>query len=130
MPKFYRVHHKSSVTCGMYVSCVSNHMFELETRHPSPPDDDDLRKDAIAKGYENNWPSMGYYGFKSLEQFRTWVYKDEWLDRLHAEDYVISLWEFDDPRAILIGATQAIYNMYERHPKRTVSIHDYLQLDQ
>lgn len=129
--RFYRVHYKDNTAYGMYQSWVSNQMFELETRHPRPLDDSELEACAINMGLDpREWPSFGHYGFKSIEQFVSWVYKSDWHDRLTLEGFVISVWHVSDPeKSLITGSTQAIYaDATAVNPVKSVPVNEYKTL--
>lgn len=134
--RFYRVHLERHLTTGMYQAHVSHNMHELDGNHPCPQADDALRRDAESKGVDTKsmWSNCGYYGFRNLQQFRHWVYKDRWIEELTEEGFAISVFEVPTSK-VALGNTQAIMlaskaKEMEEHRIKTVPVCDYLQLDQ
>ena len=80
---------------GMYQgpdTVAASRMFELSGRHPGPNDDAAI-KDAWSKGSYNGLHREYFFGFKSLDQLRQWIYKTEWRQELHDTGYEIHIWE-------------------------------------
>ena len=88
---------------GMYFggSSASQRMMDLESRHPAPRDDVRLKQAVPGEG----WYRFKY-GFGSLDQLRSWVYKQAWRDMLQSEGFHVV--EIDTP-CVYYGDTQAVW---------------------
>ena len=100
-------------------------MFDLSGKHPRPVDDSQLMRSLEAVGRDCVYGP--FFGFISIEQFRTWVYKDEWLHSLDDEGYRISLM-LANPRAVAVGFSQACIVREAMVPVKTVRCADYAAL--
>lgn len=78
--------------------------------HP-PPEDDyairtiwyDIKISYADRRRDNPW----LFGFASIEQLRRWIYQTEWLETLHEEGFVLSIYQCERSH---IGDTQAVFH--------------------
>jgi hypothetical protein len=49
-----------------------------------------------------------YFGFSSIDQLRSWIYKDDWLVGLHDIGMLLAVYICED-EDVLVGNTQAIF---------------------
>lgn len=102
---------------GMYHMGVQ--FWDANGRHPCPGDD---RRLAQYFGRGNTPASKWHYGFSSLAQLRSWIYKQEWLeeahymdeggpeeDRLHLQEYVLDTFPNTEEPTYVLGDTQAVF---------------------
>lgn len=128
MTMFFRIHHLADPKQGAYFSYTSDEIQE-PTAHPAPHLDTLLVLEYRNRAGKHAFDARcGFYGFASLSQFRRWFYMDEWLDKLSAEGYVISVFDHDD---VIVGYTQAIaLGDFDGQPIATVKCMDWAQLMQ
>lgn len=107
MTKIYRVHQEGDVHRGLY-RCDTMVDMELQEciRHPTPDQDAALSDFWCSM----DWLKQGnyYFGFKSIAQLKSWIYRQEWRDQLHLDNVVISIIECDEAH---LGDTQAVFNI-------------------
>lgn len=119
--KIYRVEHKQSRK-GIYDfypfgSCP---VEDAGLRHPMPTNDSKLVEEFELIGGYNRWDmrSMNWrYGFESPVQMLNWIYQDNWLNRLHEDGFVLSVYEV--PK-VYYGNTQAIFEGVYHNADRRV----------
>lgn len=123
----YRIEHKETRQ-GMYfgprslyniANACGDDIYGEHSRHPHPMEDSVLMATDIpryATAHLN-------YGFASIEQLRSWLYKDAWLVGLHAAGYVLAIIESEE---VYVGSTQAVFLRPETYP--TFSIQEYFNL--
>ena len=133
MQTVFRIQHKDTGK-GMYrhtgrcLASICSSSYDVEyDRHPTPWEDSKLT-DSILEKYDsvgsviyNESPYL--YGFISVDQLRSWLYRDEWLLGLHNEGYILIVVETDD---VYTGNSQAVFtapNGYVTH-----SIKEYFNL--
>lgn len=129
----YRIEH-AETKAGMY-RLAGVDLYQIMTsygwdgdqdRHPSPESDSVLMQSGIPG---NTWGlgeiSHLRFGFASVDQLRSWLYKDEWLLGLHNHGYVLAIIETEEA---YIGSTQAVFLRPEVY--ETVSIKEYFKLNQ
>lgn len=98
-------------------------------RHPTPSDDSLL----VANVQEYTCKSYFYidehmhFGFCSVEQLRSWIYKDEWLVKLHKYGLKIAEYRLYSEN-VCEGNTQAIFDGGEVLHKKQYSILEYFGL--
>lgn len=95
-------------------------------RHPCPEDDSRLWGNYLKR------PEIGVYyfhfGFSSIAQLRAWLYKDEWLERMHEMGGVLKVYDVDAEHVVL-GNAQVMFlkeqaNSCERHSLHPDSIRE------
>lgn len=116
MGRFYRVEKNGQ---GMFRYTVNPSMElrdklseDMDGRHPMPHDDSALvRNVARMEGYVHGrqifWTDY-LYGFSSLEQLKSWIYKDEVRVGLHSLGFTIGVYEYD---WVAYGDTQAVVHV-------------------
>lgn len=112
--KIFRI--ENAQGSGMYrgggASLGNCPIYEQNERHPMPFDDSlliskcgDNVQDSLWS--ENSIPAKIFsYGFGSIDQLRSWLYKDEWLTWMAENNFV--LLEIDASVAH-VGYSQAVY---------------------
>jgi hypothetical protein len=109
MPKFFRFQNSDFI--GIYAGTGGFYSFDQGrvdiTRHPTPTDDSALMED-----YKTKFPLMGgyrgyyfNYGFTSLEQLKSWIYKNSWIVQLYKNNFRVMVYEVPDDECV-IGSTQ------------------------
>lgn len=105
MKLIYRIENKRGR--GMYYNgdegCQVRYMMQ-EERHPPPTSDVKLRG-VWEKLYWNGEHQFWQFGFNSLDQLRSWVYKQEWRWELHDAGFAVYAYAATDYH---LGDTQAI----------------------
>lgn len=79
---------------GMYQgpdTKAAESMYE-QGHHPCPGDDAALGPHWQHAAY-GHYNREYFFGFKSLDQLRQWIYKTEWRQELHEAGYEIHIWE-------------------------------------
>lgn len=106
--------YKDGVYQGM--NSVSTKMLknncENPERHPLPSEDDKLRE------FWSIYREKLFFGFKSIEQLKFWVYKREWRETLEAEGYFISKIKARGKH----GDTQSVYFNETREDIEKISL--------
>lgn len=124
---FYRVENANCT--GMYRfsddddATLDDMVFEDEDynprRHPLPCQDS-----LLLKGLGKKWPdffghdAMNFQGnhhfaFKSLEQLKFWLYRQEWREWLEQRGFEIVVYEAEG----VYGDTQAVFDIHTATPK-------------
>lgn len=102
----YRVENQRGV--GMYKAYAKAcYAMVGSDRHPSPNDDAELRPawhQLLNEGLYRHYN----FGFATLDQLRSWIYKDEWREELDRKDFYAMCYYVPD-EYMHIGATQAIF---------------------
>lgn len=64
----------------------------------------------VTNGYDSDWKyrSNVRFGFKSIAQLRSWIYRRSWLLALDKAGYVCSVYRCTNENAIF-GDTQAVF---------------------
>ena len=98
-------------------------------RHPTPSDDSllvaNVRKASSFKFFHIE--EYMRFGFCSVEQLRSWIYKDEWLVKLHEYGLKIAEYKLYNEN-VHEGNTQAIFDSREVLHKQQFSILEYFNL--
>lgn len=94
-------------------------------RHPCPQDDSRLwwnylKRPEVVRDF--------HFGFSSISQLRAWLYKDEWLERMHELGGVLKVYDVDDEHVVL-GNAQVMFlkeqaNSFERRSLHPDSIRE------
>lgn len=110
MPMLYRV--EDNLGEGMYHSSNAPSLgMHNEIRHPSPREDSKLydgikillkKRGDIAFNF-----SLFKYGFSSLGQLKSWIYKKEWKKGLHKAGFSLSIYKCEEENFVA-GDTQAV----------------------
>lgn len=102
----YRVESKRGT--GMYVnsSCwsVKEAMQEYE-RHPDPTQDAGLR-DVWRDLYYGHESTLFSFGFATIAQLKSWIYRDDWRQILHDHGFAVYAY---NAKTYHLGDTQAIF---------------------
>lgn len=124
----YRIEHKETKQ-GMYfgprslyniAGACGDDIYGEHRRHPHPREDSVL----MSTDFYNLRDTSGLnYGFISIEQLRSWLYKDAWLIGLDAAGYVLAIIESEE---VYVGSTQAVFLRPDEYP--TFSIKEYFNL--
>lgn len=119
----YRIERDKSKE-GMYTCITGKDWYSITNgaqtdRHPTPWEDSLLRANIIAAGYSmTDIACEMHYGFISIEQLRTWIYKDEWLKGLSDNGFILAEYRSEE---VFVGNTQAIfYRGPRRHRKHNI----------
>jgi hypothetical protein len=123
MPFVYRVENKRGQ--GMYSGNNTEFLRVSDANHPGPTDDAKLIANAESKGIRV-YPDY-LFGFNSIKQLRKWLYKDEWLHKLHEAEYGLSVIYVHD-EDFIDGDTQVVYNSKKIKDKYQSSILSALNL--
>ena len=80
---------------------------------------EEYRKISCKRNYNGNitYDRDFYYGFKNIEQFKAWVYDEDWIKGLNEKNVALAVIESD---YALYGSTQAVFN----------AKHEYTVLDE
>ena len=99
-------------------------------RHPSPSDDSLLVANVRKASNCNYFDIEAFmrFGFCSVEQLRSWIYKDEWLVKLHEYGLKISEYKLYSEH-VHEGNTQAIFDSRQVLHKQQWSIIEYFRLE-
>lgn len=102
----YRVEHEDT-RLGLYSSRYKFDMNEKD-RHPCPSQDPGLGEFYLQNIYHHayNRDSPYFFGFASLDQLSSWIYKEEQIAELNATGFVIAIYQTDD---YCIGNTQMVF---------------------
>lgn len=112
MTTVYRI--EDSEGRGMYYYRNTRNPISYEpARHPVPGCDSLL----MASGFPLYGSQHLNYGFISIEQLRSWIYRDEWLLGLHELGYVLAVIESDE---VYVGNTQAVFLRPEVYTKHSI----------
>lgn len=100
MPKFYSVRRPSygKIPEGLYSSeygLSSFPSYSTDCRHPLPEEDSGLGWDTIEYELGFAKPKL-YFGFGSIEQLKSWLYRDEWREHLSDYGFVVMVWDLPD----------------------------------
>lgn len=77
--------------------------------HPCPTEDMGMCDAWALKGYSENKDYLNYYfGFKSMEQLRMWLFDAEYLQHLKDNKIKIHIYQTDD---YIIGDTQMVFRL-------------------
>lgn len=103
MKLIYRI--EDALGKGMYcgTDCPVKYMMQ-EERHPPPYQDIRLR-DIWETLYEQSRQRDFQFGFSSLDQLRSWIYREEWRDALNAAGFKVYVYA---AKEYYLGDTQAI----------------------
>lgn len=110
--KFYRLEHKDTKS-GVFRSGIPGvwsiaSQFTSGTNHPSPWSDSLLNEEMEKRGwywYKKGNLSEYIFGFINIQQFRSWFYVSESLEKLEELGIVLNMYETDD---YIVGYTQMI----------------------
>ena len=99
----------------MYKSNVGMYMQDLESNHPHVEDDARLAKACREAKLERTryyrFDMEGrWFGFKDLDQLRSWIYKEVWREALDKEGYVVSMIK-PVKGSLLVGDTQCVFHI-------------------
>lgn len=104
---------------GMYVDnkddTYSSEMTEA-MRHPIPSEDAALR---------DAWNALSLsqfkycFGFSSLEQLKSWIYRSDWRAAINADGFKVAAYETTD---FLVGDTQAVFRKATARLQFSISI--------
>ncbi len=94
--------------------------FEFDNRHPHPENDSLLGVITFSPDY--------YFGFLSIEQLRSWFYKDEFLVKLHEKGILISEYNCECCD-VLEGHTQAMFIRGKSLDRMQYNILEYFELE-
>ena len=99
MPKFYSVRRAGpGIGAGMYASQGGLHAcgsYKSTMKHPGPWVDTALQ-------WKNTEYMLGvpqdqcYFGFASLDQLKSWLYRQEWREHLHLNGFVVKVWDLPE----------------------------------
>ena len=98
-------------------------------RHPMPQDDSKLREENKDL-FMDSWCGLVFnasrfiFGFSTIEQLRSWLYKDEWLENLFLSDFYLVELEGD----VRHGNTQACIDSRTMKVIATHSIAEFFNL--
>jgi len=103
--RIFRIQNKHGI--GMYTAQaeITYCMLELDGRHPPPLDDTRLCAAIEATGRHCQFGDYNF-GFSSLDQLRSWVYRAEWRSGLEAEGFFVVELETAE---VYKGDTQAVW---------------------
>lgn len=90
---------------GIYRGGVADGLglYEMTGRHPCPHEDAGMREAWEKLGDTEKW----LFGFKSLDQLRSWIYKDEQRLGLKRRGVVVRVYKACEA---IYGDTQAVFN--------------------
>jgi len=100
MSTVYRVETSDGV--GLYKTAIASSwdMQEID-RHPVPHEDAEL-----CEFWRRCDQGEYIFGYGSIEQLASWIYKKEWRENIAAAGLVLSVYETNDYH---VGATQAVF---------------------
>lgn len=125
--RVYRIEHKmygGGVYRNNAVSLSNCDDYYIEhDKHPAPEDDGMLKRALDEKNMINHYGNLRYsvtvdysFGFSSLEQLRSWFYKDSWIEWMSENDFIVAV--CDVPYSdVLIGYTQAMFIKPDEYDK-------------
>ena len=123
-PYIFRVERKDDGR-GMYQSGYGLHScksYKTEfSRHPTPFDDSLLRDNMRAAGIGFDFTSY-IFGFISIEQLRSWLYRDEWINYLIKNDFILRVYMGE----VIVGHTQAIIKDVSKELFTEISLRELL----
>jgi hypothetical protein len=107
MKTVYRIENRMGR--GMYeCDTVNLYCGAASERHPMPYRDAALVAQNYEDGFLFRWGRDIRFGFTSPEQFRSWVYQQDWRDALNRDGFQMSVYEIEDDLCLL-GDTQAVF---------------------
>lgn len=133
MPKFYSVRKAGpGIGAGMYhaigglCECAT---YRTGTRHPMPWSDTALRWDHL-RNILGVPKDHCYFGFSSLDQLKSWLYRQEWREYLHENGFVVKAWELPE-ESMHSGNAQAVATKQalESHEPAYISVLDLEPMD-
>lgn len=101
--RVYRI--EGSQGYGAYQICCL--VVNDEYRHPDPTMDSKLSS-VWFKLYHSGRYRDWFFGFKDMDQFRSWFYDDEWLKQLKRNNGKLTIWEVPDD-CVHVGNAQVIF---------------------
>lgn len=107
--RVYRIANKHDT--GMYNTATQISSDVDLVKHPTPYKDSLMQKDflrVINDGDVFYIPHQYRCGFKNIDQLRAWVYKDEWLQDLHAREFFLKIYEVAHNK-VIFGYTQVMF---------------------
>lgn len=108
MTKVYRLETEAGI--GVYSKGIVFNMGFNPDKHPLPQQDSLLQENlgtrTLIGSKRKNIPPL-HFGFDSLNQMRAWFYHDEWLQIMHENGIVLSVYEAEE---VYLGFSQACFN--------------------
>ena len=76
-------------------------------RHPIAADDSKLCRALKINEYESRYITSDRFGFKNLDQLKSWFYSDEVRWFIDSQDFAVSVYESE---TVFVGDTQVIFD--------------------
>lgn len=109
---------------GLYASEAAYKVFSSDYAHPGP------RDDALLKHlFDGKRSHLDYfYGWKSVEQCREWLYEDDWLRELHELGIVLAVY-ICPSTAVIHGTKQSVFCEHVSKTQHNIISYFRLNLD-